>query len=99
MTIDTAGVVVLIRIEKHRWKEFRESVDRRDEAETEILSRSLETLATVKRAIEWFGRVEERRHRRFRALVFANARSVDVEGRSASDKDEYQNPLVGLIPD
>jgi hypothetical protein len=68
------AILKLTRIGTHLWKNFCESVALEDEMEIQSLDSALESLASAKKFLEFFGKVEERKERRMRAALLSNAK-------------------------
>jgi len=69
------GILLLTRIGTHLWKDFCVSVATKDARESNTLNAALETLATAKTYLNWFGKTEERKQRRLRAAMIHNAKT------------------------
>ena len=70
------GILLLTRIGTHLWKDFCVSVVSKDVQESNTRYAALETVATAKKVLEWFGKTEERRQRRLCAVRIANAKGA-----------------------
>lgn len=68
------GIILLTRVGTHLWKNYCESVATRDEWAIRTFDAALESIAEIKKRLEFDGKVLERRHRRFRAALLANAK-------------------------
>ena len=58
----------------HLWKSYCESVMKNVEQDIRSFDAALETIAATKKFLEFDGKLLERRHRRFRAAMYQNAK-------------------------
>lgn len=69
------GILLLTRIGNRVWKNFCESVAKKDDGDTNTFDLALETIAALKRDLEFSGKIEQRRQRRLRAAMIYNTKT------------------------